>query len=328
MKHCVSFFVLLVVLSACKPTVPSEYIQPGELEDILYDYHVSQAMAKTEKVLQDYDKSYFFEAVLHKYGYTEAQFDTSLVYYYSHVDKLKEIYGRVNERLIEEAKNLGASVGSIRQYSQYGTTGDTANIWKLDTELLLIPCVTQNRYDFTIPVDTSFYEGDAFMLQFMSEFLWQNGMKDGVVCMVRKYEGDSIIQNFTHVSMSGTAQLRVPAVNDKKLKEMRGFIYLNDGNDANDIRRMMFISQIQLIRFHAKNTEQHETTDSSPNQADSQQRTANTRASLSDTLRRRVMPGSGGKVLSSQERTVTHGVAAGRHHLRKDPKRVGGNSSR
>ena len=44
MKH--SLFILLAIsalatLIACKPSVPKEFIQPGDMEDILYDYHVN-----------------------------------------------------------------------------------------------------------------------------------------------------------------------------------------------------------------------------------------------------------------------------------------------
>ena len=38
-------FVLLL-LAACHPGVPKQYIQPDEMEDLLYDYHLSQAMAR------------------------------------------------------------------------------------------------------------------------------------------------------------------------------------------------------------------------------------------------------------------------------------------
>ena len=143
-------------------------------------------------------------------------------------------------------------MGDINRYSQYSATGDTANIWNLQPDVLLIPRPTMNRFDFTIKADTSFYLGDSFMFQFMFEYLWQSGSKDAVVCIVTKYEGDSIVQTTSHISGSGSAQVRVPANNEKKVKEMRGFIYLNDGNDDSDTRKMLFASQLQLIRFHNK----------------------------------------------------------------------------
>ena len=209
MKHSVTYLFVLMLVLACKPTVPSEYIQPGEMEDILYDYHIAQAMSRTSVGSEaDLNKQVYLDAVLKKYGISEADFDSSLVYYYSRADRFKEIYSHVSERLNDEAKALGAGVGELNRYSQYSTTGDTANIWTNTSEVLLIPRPTQNRFDFTVKVDTTFHLGDSFMFQFMSEFLYQTGSKDAVVCVLTKYEGDSIIQTANHVSIAGLSQIR------------------------------------------------------------------------------------------------------------------------
>ena len=158
MKH--SLFILLAIaalatLIACKPSVPKEVIQPGDMEDILYDYHIAQALATEERSdNMNFERTKYFLAVL------------------------ENIYLEVNERLSDEAKVLGASVGSIGRYSQYSAFGDTANIWNNRTDLLLIPHPTMNRFDFTVKVDTSFYKGDSFMFQFMSEYIWQSGSKE------------------------------------------------------------------------------------------------------------------------------------------------------
>ncbi len=254
-KHSLILLLVMLLVMACTPQVPSEYIQPGDMEDILYDYHVGQAVVKTEHRGSDMDveRTRIFRAVLHKHGVTEADFDSSMVYYYSHLVRLKKIYVEVNERLADDAKELGATVSAIGRYSKYSATGDTANIWKGASDVMLLPCPTMNRYDFTIKADTSFYKGDSFMFQFMSEYIWQTGMKEALVCIVSKYEGDSIIQTVNHISISGLSQIRIPANRENRLKEMRGFIYLGTGKEENDrTRKQMFISQMQFIRFHNK----------------------------------------------------------------------------
>ena len=290
-KNRLTYLLLLMIMVACKPTVPSEYIQPDDMEDILYDYHVAQAMAKQLSFKDaNIDRTRYFLSVLEKHEVTEADFDSSLVYYYSHVDRLQDIYKEVNRRLSDESTNLGVTVGDINRYSQYSATGDTANIWNQHSDLLLIPCPTMNRYDFTVEVDTTFHLGDSFMFQFVAEYLWQSGSKDATVCIVTKYEGDSIIQTTNHVSASGTAQIRVPANHLNKLKEMKGFIYLNAGNDDSNTRKMMFISQIQLIRFHDK-VSQYETAATETPKADSLQRGDDDRRPMPDTLRSRTVGG-------------------------------------
>ena len=224
MKHSLPYIFVMMLILACTPTVPDEYIQPDDMEDILFDFHVAQAMSNNPGIGNgDVRKQVYINAVLQKHGVSEADFDSSLVYYYSRADKLKDIYAHVSERLNIEAKNIGAAVGDINRYSQYSTTGDTANIWNQQTDVMLIPRPTMNRFDFTVKVDSTFKKGDSFMFQYMSEYIWQSGSKDVTVCFVCKYEGDSIIQTVNHLSMDGTVQLRIPAYREKKLKEMRLF---------------------------------------------------------------------------------------------------------
>jgi hypothetical protein len=287
------------------------------MEDILYDYHLALAMSRQKGGSDvDFNRSLYFQSVLKKHGVTEAEFDSSLVYYYSHVYRLKDIYSEVNQRLSDEATGLGVAVGDINRYSQYSTTGDTANIWNQQTDLLLVPCPTMNRYDFTVKVDSTFKKGDSFMFQFMSEYIWQSGSKDLAVCIVCKYEGDSIIQTANHVSSAGTAQVRIPANRKNKLTDMRGFIYLNDGNDDGNGRKMLFISQIQLIRFHDKTAENEEiTNDESSTETpakDSIQRGDDTPGPKSDTLRRRVSGGQHGlRPIPIDSRNGVHRMDAG-----------------
>ena len=149
------------------------------------------------------------------------------------------------------------------------------------------------------------------MFQFMSEYLWQTGSKDAVVCIVSKYEGDSIIQTSNHISVSGLAQIRIPANQDNKLKEMQGFIYLSDGMDDSDTRKMMFISQIQLIRFHNKQIQNNDTIQTATPPKDSLQRGNNPRGPMPDTLRRRTIGGgTGQQPISTKGRTGLHPMEA------------------
>lgn len=315
MRHSLTYLLLLMLVIACKPSVPSEYIQPDDMEDLLYDYHLANAMAKTNQSggQVDFNRAKYFYAVLKKHGVTEAEFDSSLVYYYSHVDRFKEIYAQVNKRMTQESKSLGASVGDLNRYSQYSSTGDTANIWKYTTEAMLIPRPTMNRFDFSLKADTTFHVGDSFMFQFMSEFLWQSGSKDVVVCIVTKYEGDSIIQTTNHANVSGLSQIRIPANRELKVKEMSGFIYLGNSGDNTEARRLMFLSQIQLIRFHNKQlpSPTNEIIQRDSLKADSLQRGHNPRGPMPDTIRRGDIRDLRSKPISAPTRAPFHRVATG-----------------
>ena len=308
MKNSLAAILMLMVLAvACKPSVPSEIIQPGDMEDILYDYHVSQAMARNEGDI-NYNKNFYFQSVLKKYDVTEAEFDSSLVYYFTHVRRLQEIYENVNERLNDEAKSLGASVGSMNANQQYSTTGDTANIWKMQTDVMLMARPIVNRFDFSVKADTSFYKGDSFMFQFNTEFIWQSGPKDAVLCIVTRYEGDSIVQHVSHVTTPGNVQMRIPANSKQKLRAMDGFVYLDSEGDA-DQRRIMFINNIQLIRFHNKQTEDDQSNQRALPPSNSMQQSINTTGATTDTLR----GGTGRRRLGGQP--VSPGGRTGIHRM-------------
>ncbi|MBO7110238.1 MAG: DUF4296 domain-containing protein, partial [Prevotella sp.] len=95
---------------ACKPGTPSQYIQPDEMEDILVDYYMAQAMAQQANNSQgerEYNTAMYIEAVLKKHGVTKAEFDSSLVYYYTRADRFDAICKRVSERLDEQALTQG-----------------------------------------------------------------------------------------------------------------------------------------------------------------------------------------------------------------------------
>ncbi len=314
MRHSVLYIFVLLLVVSCEPTVPKEYIQPDDMEDILFDYHVAQSMARIKGGGDvELTKKIYIDAVLQKHGVSGADFDSSLVYYYSRADKLKDIYSNVSNRLSEEAKMLGAAISDINMYSQYSASGDTANIWNQASSLMLIPKPTQNRFDFVVDVDTAFYLGDSFMFQFVAEHLYQTGSKDAVVCLVTKYEGDSIIQTSNHVTVSGLAQIRVPANRKNKLKEMKGFIYLNDGGDQSETRKIMYVSQIQLIRFHDKTLKNGDgTAEKDSVQADSIQRVDHVGGEKPDTLRRRIVGGRPGDTpLLPDKRAAIHRMDAG-----------------
>ncbi len=244
--------VSTMLIVSCKPQVPSEYIQPDEMEDILYDYHLVQSIAnqETETGSSSFNKHLLYLAVLKKYGVTEAEFDSSLVYYYTHAKTFNEIYSKVESRMEAEAVRLGASAGEMGRYSLLTADGDTANIWRNASSKVLLPVPPYNKYTFTVEADTTFRRGDSFMFNFMSAFVYQNGTKDAVMYMAVTYDNDSISSFSSHISVSGHSQMRIPGNARNDIKRIDGFICLNQGNDESMTQKLMFIDGIQLIRFH------------------------------------------------------------------------------
>lgn len=243
--------VLVWVLTGCKPQIPSEYLEPDEMEAILYDFHVMTSMTGVHyEKNTDYNKNLYMTEILEKHQVSQAVFDSSMVYYCTHAELLKSVYQNISSRLEEQVLALGASTGEINKYSGYSEDGDTANIWRQNTEYLLTPIPPYNRVDFHIKGDSLFAAGDVLQLHFMSNFVYQSGTKDAVIYMAVTYDNDSVASYRNQVYMSGLSQLRVTTDNVHKIKSLKGFIYLDKGSDENNTMKLMFINGVQLIRFH------------------------------------------------------------------------------
>ncbi|MBQ9260480.1 MAG: DUF4296 domain-containing protein [Prevotella sp.] len=257
-SHIIVFMASVLCIVSCKPGVPKEVIQPDDMEDILYDYYVSQGIASMpgpQSGSEDYKRDMYFNSVLNKYGVTRAEFDSSLVYYYTRADRFVEIYKSVQERMSEEALNLGATEGEVERFTaMQSLSGDTASIWEGMKSARLMPQAPYNKMQFVQKADTSFRKGESCMLSFKSDFLYQGGNKDALLYLAVKYTNDSIVSQTTHFSVSGINQLRINSV-DLMPKEIMGYFYLGQGYEKSSDLRLLSISDIQLIRFHKKKEE-------------------------------------------------------------------------
>lgn len=86
----------------CDKQVPEDIIQPDRMENILYDYHLSISMGNNLSYSDNYQKEAYKNYVFEKYHITEADFDSSMVWYTRHTEELAGLYKKVGERFRSE----------------------------------------------------------------------------------------------------------------------------------------------------------------------------------------------------------------------------------
>ena len=118
----------LLLLCSCEQK-PEGILSKGKMEEVLYDYHIAQYMASTLPYDDRYKSQLYIEAVFDKHGISEAQFDTSLVYYNRHTDQIRDIYDHVKHRLEDYDAKLQLESGSNEIRASFTLGGDTADIW-------------------------------------------------------------------------------------------------------------------------------------------------------------------------------------------------------
>ena len=93
--------VLFVCLTGCRP---KGILHSWEMRDILIDLHKTDALLYTKRVRNgDFEgRTIYYAQVMEKHGTTQAQFDSSLVWYTAHPNLFNKIYPKVLAELKEE----------------------------------------------------------------------------------------------------------------------------------------------------------------------------------------------------------------------------------
>lgn len=241
-------------LIGCKPSQPRGIISYDDMEDLLYDYHIADAMAQTAKGGYQDNVLTYRAAVLKKHGVTQSEFDSSMVYYMRHADQLHNIYEDLADRLQNESRALGGDATLLS-----AGVGDSANVWNGQRSIILIPNQPYNVFSFSLKTDSTFHRGDQVMLSFNTDFIFQDGIRDGVAMLAVTFNNDSVCQRVNHISSSMPTVMQIDDADSIGIKMIRGFFLLTKNDNLNTSMttlQLMCISNIKLIRLRPKNQPQ------------------------------------------------------------------------
>lgn len=251
----VAVMALLFCVSSCKPSLPSGVLSKGKMTDILYDYHLALAMAHMDDNGDKGQSLAYREAVLRKHDVTSAEFDSSMVYYMRHTELLEDVYKDLTDRYNNEITAMGGSASAGGEFSNLSATGDTANVWNLATSMVFMPVKPFNSTSFDIKVDSTFHKGDRLMLDFDAQFIYQDGMRNGVAMLAVQFGNDSIAQRTIMIQSTQHYSVELSDADSLGIKSVKGyFMLMNDDNgtgvSSQTTLKLMFLEHIKLIRMH------------------------------------------------------------------------------
>lgn len=189
MKNKYFIYILLafvVLVTACESSRPGYVLSSGDMEEVLYDIHRAHFLPETmDKSRDDGALQYALMLnVLKQHDVTQAEWDSSMVYYTRHADELQEIYGSLMDRLEYEATALGASIGN-------GT--DTTDVWNGERHILLTSDNLNNIYQWKLDCDTLLEKGEKVTLRFQGLFLNPESQSRAATVLAMRLKNDSVI---------------------------------------------------------------------------------------------------------------------------------------
>ena len=212
-----SIFLLASCLTACQVKRPKVVISDAKMENVLYDYHIAKAMGEEVPYTDGYKRVLYIESVFKKHGITQAEFDSSMVWFTRNPEVLTKIYEKVNARLKAERDVVNHLIAIRDNKPKESLPGDSIDVWAWQRIYQLTGMPMDNKITFVLPSDTNFKDRDT--LRWNVRFRFHNGAPDSLYAPVMAME-------------------------------IRGYIYY----PAAQATRTLLTDRISLMRYHATDT--------------------------------------------------------------------------
>lgn len=160
------YLLLIFVFIGCSD-IPENVLSEDDMVDLLVDIHKGEAFVEINrnKYYNDSLKKTVRQSILLKHGVSEAEFDSSLVWYGYNINEYVELYDEViaklseqDEEILAEAKKQGETVSVA--------AGDSVNMWMKSDLRVLSKLFGDTAISFNAVSDNNFKKGDNFVLQF------------------------------------------------------------------------------------------------------------------------------------------------------------------
>lgn len=121
--------------------------------------------------------------------------------------------------------------------------------------MVFMPVKPFNSTSFDIKVDSTFHKGDRLMLDFDAQFIYQDGMRNGVAMLAVQFGNDSIAQRTIMIQSTQHYSVELSDADSLGIKSVKGYFMLMNGDNGTGVSsqttlKLMFLEHIKLIRMH------------------------------------------------------------------------------
>ncbi len=238
------------LLAGCGKQVPRSVIQRDKMEQILYDYHLGVSMSGNPGSSENYQKEAYKQYVFAKHQVTEAEFDSSMVWYTRHADELAAIYKKLGTRFRDEKKEMQGLLSLRGGKPSVSRPGDTVDLWYDHRLYWLADAPLVRKVAFEIPADSNFMEKDAFRWSATYVFLSEREQK-AIMGFSVIFGNDSVAGKVEEITRPGTYALDIRPDSAFAIQSVNGFIYYRDKDSAATVSPGVLVHHLSLMRYHA-----------------------------------------------------------------------------
>lgn len=246
-----ALLVAVILLSGCRLRRPDDVLSPKKMEQMLYDYHLAQAVGQELPRDQKYTTMAYIDWAFNKNGISKEDFEHSLVWYTRYPKELSKIYKRLSNRIDAEYKAVSKELSRIEKKSFTIQSGDSVNLWYLSRTALLNSSVYMNKVTYSMNWDTTFYKGDTLCFDMRGQFSSvDSGVPQHAYVALSTYYGDSVSTADTMIWSSSRVTLSLVLDTAREVSTISGSVTYLDTTDNHN--GALILSGMELMRYHEK----------------------------------------------------------------------------
>lgn len=238
-------FVLLLGswLVACSK-VPDGILSEKKMQAVQLDMQLAEAMINlnSKEFSDDARKEALYQSIFRKYEITQAEYDSSLVWYGRHLD----IYMKVYDRVLADLNRRQLALGDVQALAAPVSKQDSVDIWPRRTSLRLTPGALFNGVTFDIKPETNYSSGSSFVLGMT---VW--GMNKGLVgkpeIRISADQGDTIVTVNDRILHDGYHETVLKTVATKQIKRVYGYIFMNNAGSS---YYKVYLDSLNLVKYN------------------------------------------------------------------------------
>lgn len=242
---------ILFFASGCRLKRPDGVLSSKQMESVLYDYHLAQAVVMELPRDDRYTRDAYLDWCLEKNGVSKEQFDNSLKWYTRYPKELSEIYKRLGERIDRDYEQASKSIQIAEKTAFQIPSGDSTDIWYLNRVNILNTSAYMKRLTFSFPADTTFHESDTLVWSFAHTFVSPfDSVPQSAYLELSVYYSDSVSSVDTLLYSTGKMSLALTVDSLRPITKLSGSVnYVDPSDERNSI---FIISDVSLVRYHKK----------------------------------------------------------------------------
>ena len=243
---------------SCGKQIPEDIIQPAEMEELLYDYHISVSLGADLPYMSNPEREALKNYALEKHNVSRALFDSSMVWYTRHAKFLYEIYAQLDKRYTMAETRMKTQINKRSGQIEISLSGDSVDVWSDRDIYWLSTSRLTNKVTFNLKADTTFRPKDALALEANFTFFSPDSISTtkavvGLNFILRNDSTHSLVQT---VDTSGKKNFYLKSTSKSAFDSVTGFIYC-DAPDS--IHGNVLVSGIRLMRYHDQGSTQTNT---------------------------------------------------------------------